>query len=79
MMDIRNMSPAEVRRAAMRAVVREVGAAGLARLLTDESAGSGNYVTDRKQWLPEFSTNEEMMDTIAREGAPQHPPRPKDG
>ena len=71
MIDIRKMTPAEVRRAAMEAVVREVGVAGLIRLLRDQVPGSGNYVVDREKWLPQFQSVEEMMDTLAREGAPE--------
>lgn len=76
MMDTRKMAPAEIRRAAMRAVIREVGAAGLARLLHDEIPGRGNYQTDREQWLPEFASIEEMMKLIEAEGAPPEPVEP---
>jgi len=65
------MSPAEVRRAAMDAVVREVGVVGLIRLLRDESPGTGDYVSDRKKWLPEFDSVEAMMEAIKKEGAPK--------
>lgn len=71
MIDTRQMSPSEVRRAAMDAVVREVGVVGLIRLLRDESPRTGDYVSDRKKWLPEFDSVESMMEAIKKEGAPK--------
>lgn len=67
-MDTSKMSPAEIRRAAMEAVVREVGATGLVCLLRDGTVGTGNYVTDREKWLPAFDTSDALMDAISREG-----------
>jgi len=52
----RELTPAELRKAAMGAIVREVGADGLVRFLQDESLGSGDYVVERKKLLREYPT-----------------------
>jgi hypothetical protein len=70
MIDTRQMTPAQIRRATMDAVVREVGVVGLVRLLRDETPGSGDYVVDREKWLAAFGSVEALMDAIAKEGAP---------
>jgi hypothetical protein len=63
------MTPAQIRRAAIEAVVREVGVVGLIRLLRDELPGAGDYVVDREKWLPKFDSVEALMDAIAKGGA----------
>jgi hypothetical protein len=68
--DTRQMTPAQIRRVAMDAVVREVGVVGLVRLLRDEMPGSGDYSVDREKWLPAFGSVEALMNAIAKEGAP---------
>lgn len=65
------MSEVEIKRAAMRAVMREVGVAGLVLFLRDRLPGSGDYVVDREKWLPEFDTDEEFLEALAREGQPE--------
>lgn len=74
MIDTSRMTPAEVRRAALRAVVREVGAAGLVAVLGDARPGRGDYTAERREWLPEFASTSDMLDAVAREGAPSDLP-----
>jgi len=71
MIDTSNLTPAQIRRAAMDAVIREVGVVGLIRLLRDEVPGSGDYVKDREELLPRFDSIQALMEAVAREGAPE--------
>jgi hypothetical protein len=50
--DTGKMTPAEIREAAYEAIVRELGPSGLFRFIQDFSLGSGNYVKDRRDFLP---------------------------
>lgn len=50
--DSGKMTPAEIRRAAYEAIVRELGPSGLFRFIQDFSLGSGDYVKDRRAFLP---------------------------
>lgn len=50
--DTGKMTPAEIREAAYEAIVRELGPSGLFRFIQDFSLGSGNYVKDRRDYLP---------------------------
>lgn len=67
MIDTRGMTPAEIRKAATEAVIREVGVVGLVELLRDEHPGSGDYVFDREKWLPEFGSTRELFEAIERD------------
>lgn len=67
MIDTRGMSATEIRKAAMEAVLREVGVVGLVELLRDENPGSGDYVFDREKWLPEFGSVRELFEAIERD------------
>ena len=69
MLDTTKFTPAQIRRAAMEAVIREVGVVGLVRLLRDEIPGSGNYAEDREAFLPKFESMDDLMKTIGVEGA----------
>ncbi len=71
MIDTSKMTPAQIRRAAMDAVIREVGVVGLIRLLRDEIPGSGNYIEDREAVLPKFDSVDQLIETLAKEGAPE--------
>ena len=71
MIDTRNLTPSQIRRVAVDAVVREVGVVGLVRLLRDEVPGSGDYANDRDALLPRFDSIEALMKTVAEEGAPE--------
>ena len=50
--DTGKMTPAEIREAAYEAIVRELGPSGLFRFIQDFSLGSGNYLKDRRDFLP---------------------------
>jgi hypothetical protein len=52
-MNVAKMSPREVEKASMEAIVRALGPAGLARFLQQVDPGSGDYSKDRHQQLPE--------------------------
>jgi len=71
MIDTTNMTPAQIRRAAMEAVIREVGVSGLLLLLRDERPGSGDYLAERDALRPHFESMDTLMKAVAAEGAPQ--------
>lgn len=52
-MNIAKMSPDEIRTAGMKALVRDLGPAGLIRFLQQFETGSGNYSVERHEWLPQ--------------------------
>jgi len=58
-------SNAELRRAAYRAIARELGPSGLIRFIQDRSNGSGDYTRDRHTWLPKKSVEELASDIRA--------------
>jgi len=59
-----DMTPAEIREAALRAIMRELGPVGLARFMQQQSNGSGDYVKDREAWRPEYESDEEMKAAV---------------
>ena len=50
--DTGKMTPAEIRQAAYHAITRELGPSGLIRFIQDTSLGSGDYLKDRRNFLP---------------------------
>lgn len=64
MKPVQEMTDLEIQEAAHRAIIRELGAAGLARYIQSHSLGSGDYTQDRAAQLPEYSSTREMMDEI---------------
>ena len=78
MIDTRKLTPAQIRHAAIQAVIREVGVVGLVRLLRDELPSNGNYMMDRDVILPHFESVDDLLDAIAREGASKVSSDPQD-
>lgn len=72
MIDIAAMTPAQIREAAIGAVLREVGPVGLVYLLRDGVAAGGDFLRDREKHLPKYDTLDDLLDAIAREGAPEN-------
>jgi len=70
MIDIANLAAEQIRQRALRAVVREVGHAGLAIFLAEGGPKSGDYTAERDPNCSEFETMEEFLDAIKREGDP---------
>lgn len=52
-MNVAKMSPREVEKASMEAIVRALGPAGLARFLQQFDSGSGDYSRERHHQLPD--------------------------
>ena len=50
--DTSKMTPAEIRRAAYRAIVNELGPSGLLRFVQDYYPGTGDYTKERHDFLP---------------------------
>ncbi len=68
-----DMTLAEIREAAIGAILRELGPIGLARFMQQQSPGSGDYVKDREAWRPEFETTAEMKAAVREWKASQKP------
>jgi hypothetical protein len=52
-MNVAKMSPDEIRTAGMKALLRDLGPAGLIGLMQQFETGSGDDSTERHGWLPE--------------------------
>jgi hypothetical protein len=52
-MNVAKMSPDEIRAAGMKALLRDLGPAGLIRFMQQFETGSGDYSAQRHGWLPE--------------------------
>ena len=50
-MGIRKVSPAQIRRQGLEALVKVLGPVGMVRFLQQFDTGSGDYTRDREQWL----------------------------
>ena len=61
-MNVAQMSLEELRQRGIRALARELGPVGMARFLQQFEMGSGDYSTDRGQWLPDDVST--IMDDI---------------
>ena len=57
-MNIAKMSPDEIRTVGMKALVRDLGPAGLIRFLQQFDTGSGDYSFERHEWLPKSGATE---------------------
>jgi hypothetical protein len=57
-MNVAKMSPDEIRAAGMRALLRDLGPAGLIRFMQQFETGSGDYSVERHGWLPETGAAE---------------------
>jgi hypothetical protein len=69
-MNIAKMSPEEIRVAGMKALLRDLGPAGLIRFLQQFDTGSGDYPADRHGWLPEPSA-EALVERIRAQRQPR--------
>ena len=59
MIDTTNMTPAEIRRAGLEILARELGPYGFVCFLQQFEKGSGDYTAERHQWLDDVD-----IDTI---------------
>lgn len=57
-MRTQELAPAELRREAFDAITKRLGPSGLIRFLQDGLVGTGDYTTDRNDWLPHHSVRE---------------------
>jgi len=67
------MSPEQIRAAGMRALLRDLGPAGLIRFLQQFEAGAGDYSKDRHEWLP-ASDVKDLASQIRASRKPQDDP-----
>jgi len=51
--NVAKMSPDEIRAAGMKALLRDLGPAGLIRFMQQFETGSGDYSAERQGWLPQ--------------------------
>jgi len=70
MTNIANLTTEQIRQRAMRAVLREVGPAGLALLMAEGGPKCGDYTAERDPDASEFATLEELIEACKREGDP---------
>jgi hypothetical protein len=61
-MNVAQMSLEELRQRGIGALAKELGPVGMARFLQQFEMGSGDYSTDRDQWLPDDVST--IMDDI---------------
>jgi len=61
-MNVRTMTPEEIRQAGLEILSRELGAVGMARFLQQFETGKGDYTAERRRWLGKKSISH-----IARE------------
>ena len=52
-MNVAQMSLEELRQRGIGALAKELGPVGMVRFLQQFEMGSGDYSTDREQWLPD--------------------------
>jgi hypothetical protein len=62
------MTPAQLRRAGLAALIRELGPIGMVRFLQQLETGSGDYSAERHM-LPEPDSVTALAEQIRREGA----------
>jgi hypothetical protein len=58
MMNVKSMSLKEVEEAGLAALARELGPVGLIRFLQLFETGTGDYTTERREWLDEQSVDQ---------------------
>ena len=51
----RTMTPQEIRRAGIAALVRELGPVGMARFFQQFDPGSGDYSKERRAWVDDLT------------------------
>ena len=61
------MTLAEIRLAGLRALSRDLGAVGLVRFLQQFETGSGDYTTDRHEWLDKDPLETILHDIVERQ------------
>jgi len=50
-MNVRTMTPEQIREAGLEAVARKLGPVGMARFLQQFESGKGDYTAERRRWL----------------------------
>jgi hypothetical protein len=71
-MDVAKMSLEEIRVVGLRALVRDLGPAGLIRFLQQFETGSGDYSVDRERLLPSVSVHD-LAEQIRSARKPERP------
>jgi hypothetical protein len=52
------MSPSQIRKAGLAALVKSLGPTGVARFIQQFDMGTGDYTKDRSNWLDQMSLDE---------------------
>lgn len=60
-MQIQTMSPSQLRKAGIAALVKSLGPAGMARFIQQYDIGTGDYTKDRSNWLDNMSFDEIIL------------------
>lgn len=61
-MTTENLSPPELRRAGIRALIDRLGLSGTVRFLQQFDAGYGDYTHEREQWLSGLTVDDIVQD-----------------
>lgn len=61
-MTTENLSPPELRRAGIRALIDRLGLSGTVRFLQQFDAGYGDYTREREQWLSGLTVDDIVQD-----------------
>lgn len=75
--DTSRMTPAEIRQAAYRAIVNELGPSGFLRFIQDSYRGHGNYTKERREFLPHGNVHEIAKEVIAWKEGQENKPSPR--
>lgn len=54
-MQVQTMSPSQIRKAGLAALVKSLGPTGMARFIQQFDTGTGDYTRDRSNWLDQMS------------------------
>lgn len=73
-MSDRQLTPVEIRREGIRALVERLGADGAIRFLQQYEPGHGDYTVDRDAWLKD-ETVDEICERIGRRERGAAPPK----
>jgi len=60
-MQMQTMSPNQLRKAGLEALIKSLGPAGMARFIQQYDIGTGDYTKDRNNWLDNIGLDEIIL------------------
>jgi hypothetical protein len=61
MINTKTMTPIEIQQVGLTVLMRELGPVGLIRFLQQYELGTGDYTSERHQWLDEISVDDAIQ------------------